>query len=472
MIAHLSNTSLFFERNNEKTALKLTLSALFLALILGYSLFFGEAIFHSPSLLIALLFGGYMALTIGANDVANVMGPTVGCKALSMPAAIILAVLFELAGALLAGADVVSTIRKDIVDTSVFIDQQRFIWVMLAALAAAAAWITLATSSKAPVSTTQSIVGGIVGAAIAAHNVSVVNWSQLITISAAWLTSPLIGGLLAIGLLFLVEKTIIKKADPVAAAIRWLPIYLALIVGGFSFYITTKLSAQNWVGITDFISQTMNISIAAKQEHASTIVFLIALLIAVAAFIAVKKLLSVKRYNITETNSLFNIPLVIAAIMMSFAHGANDVANVVGPVTAIYEVIAAGNIEKYSNVPFEILVLGGVGIAVGLTLFGARMIRVVGTEITRLDQKAAFAIVFAVAITVIAASQCGMPVSSTYIALGGVFALGLVREAKNHQKTKLVQRSLMKQVITAWLITVPCTAVFAAMFFYIADYIF
>jgi len=472
VIANLSSTSLLFDSNNDKTTLKLTLSALFLALILGYSLFFGTAIFHTPSLVIALLLGGYMALTIGANDVANVMGPAVGSKAISMPAAIVLAVIFELAGALLAGADVVSTIRKDIVDASVFIDQQRFIWVMLAALAAASVWITLATSSKAPVSTTQAIVGGLVGAAIAAQDVTVINWLQLLTISAAWLFSPLIGGLVAIGLLLLVEKTITKKEAPFNAAVHWLPIYLALIVGAFSFYIATKLSLQNWGGISAFINQTFTILVAAKQDYAFAIVCSIAIFTGVTAFFVVKKILYLKRHKTTEINSLFNIPLIIAAVMMSFAHGANDVANVVGPVTAIYDVVAAGHIEQYAQVPFGVLVLGGVGIAAGLALFGARMIRVVGTEITRLDQKAAFAIVFAVAITVIAASQCGIPVSSTYIALGGVFALGLLGESKNQQKNKLVQRSLMKQVITAWLITVPCTAVLSAMFFYIADYAF
>ncbi len=467
MITNLSGQAFSQQSDNYNKRIKLLLSFVFLLGIVLYSVFSQNAIFQHTSFLIAAVLGGYLALAIGANDIANTMGPTVGAKAITMPTAIAIAVVFEVAGAVFAGGDVVSTIKTNIINADAFANPEHFIWLMLSALAAAAIWLSVATTAKAPVSTTQAIIGGIVGAGIAAEGVHVVDWLSMLKITTAWVLSPIIGAGLAALLLLSIHKTILNKTDKLLASYRWVPIYVSLMVFAFLVYVLNKLAEGSWLQNVDVLTKLQSLLTA---EDMLSIPLLISIVVALTVFFVMKATLNQrlkKSVNqINSVNQLFTIPIIFAAAMMSFAHGSNDVANVVGPVSAIAEVVSTGVISDFAHVPLWLLMIGALGIAVGLSLFGPRLIRVVGSEITRLDQVSAFAVVFSVAITVIIASHYGLPVSSTFIAIGGIFGVGFLHEWLSHGKQPYVQRDTMKKMITAWVITVPCSAVIAAIVFY------
>jgi PiT family inorganic phosphate transporter len=232
VLTQLQNPSLNHPVSYSK-GYKLIVSLVFILSISLYSVFSSDSAFQHISLIVAAMLGGYMAMTIGANDIANTMGPAVGSNAVSMPAAISIAIVFELMGAIFAGGEVVSTIKSHIINVELIDDTRRFVWLMLAALAAAGIWLNVATAAKAPVSTTQAIVGSIVGAAIAAEGLALVDWSTLITITFAWLLSPVLGGALAAWLVYIMTATIIDKENKLLAAKRWVPTYVALMVWAF-----------------------------------------------------------------------------------------------------------------------------------------------------------------------------------------------------------------------------------------------
>ena len=462
MITQLQNPSLNHPVSYEQRY-KLILSFLFILSISVYSFISSDTAFEHLSLLIAAMLGGYMALTIGANDIANSMGPAVGSSAISMPVAICIAIVFEVTGAIFAGGEVVSTIKSDIINTQQILNPQRFVWLMLAALAAAGIWLNVATAAKAPVSTTQAIVGSMVGAASAAEGIAIVDWNTLFKITAAWVLSPLLGGALAAWLLYIMTKTIVEQANKLAAARRWVPIYVSLMVWAFITYLISKFASV-------ILSENTHLFSAIGIEQVSLLSsFLLSTSIALLIFTLMKSTLkftmSDENNDAASVNSLFNLPLVFAAAMMSFAHGANDVANVVAPLTTIYEAVVHGELVQQAQVPVWAPLLAAIGIGLGLMLFGPRLIRVVGSEITRLDQMSGFAVLFSVSVVVIIASQLGLPVSSTYIAIGGVFGIGLYKEWQQ-QHTHALDYDTMKKVITAWLITVPSTGVLAAIIFY------
>lgn len=466
MLTQLQNPSLNHPVSYSK-GYKLIVSLVFVLSISLYSVFSSDSAFQHISLIVAAMLGGYMAMTIGANDIANTMGPAVGSNAVSMPVAISIAIVFELMGAIFAGGEVVSTIKSQIINVELIDDTQRFVWLMLAALAAAGIWLNVATAAKAPVSTTQAIVGSIVGAAIAAEGLALVDWSTLITITFAWLLSPVLGGALAAWLVYIMTATIIDKENKLLAAKRWVPIYVALMVWAFLTYLLGKFSAL-------FLPETSPIYSAFAIKNLSFLwIVLLSALLAVVVFLLVKLALNLAMTKVNNdeisVNRLFNLPLVFAAALMSFAHGANDVANVVAPVTAIYEALTHGQLVQQAQVPIWAPILAAIGIGLGLILFGPRLIRVVGSEITRLNQLSGFAVLFSVALVVIVASQLGLPVSSTYIAIGGVFGVGLLKEWQA-QQAHLLDRHTMKKVITAWLITLPSTGVLAAIVFYNIQY--
>ena len=361
----------------------------------------------------AAMIGAYMALNIGANDVANNVGPAVGSKAVTLFGAIVIAVIFEASGALIAGGDVVGTIKKGIIDPELIGDVNTFIWVMIAALLAAAIWLNLATVMGAPVSTTHSIVGGVLGGGIAAGGWGIANWDKMSAIAASWVISPVMGGLIAAAFLYLIERTIIHQRDKVAAAKRMVPILIAIMAWAFSSYLVLKGLKKIWK--FDFLSALG-----------------IGLVMAVIAFVIVKPLVvraAKSMFNHRDSvNYLFTIPLICGAALLSFAHGANDVANAVGPLAAIYDAVLNGVVQAKASIPLWVMMVGAFGIAIGLALYGPRLIRTVGTEITELDNMRAFCVALAAAITVIIASQLGLPVSSTHIAVGGVFGVGFLRE--------------------------------------------
>ncbi len=469
---------------------------------------------NSIMLIVAAVIGGYMAMNIGANDVANNVGPAVGSKALTMGGAIILAAIFEASGALIAGGEVVSTIKKSIIDPSLIPNTDTFIWLMLAALLAGAIWLNIATSVGAPVSTTHSIVGGVLGAGIAAGGFEIANWGTMGKIAASWIISPVMGGGIAAAFLYLIKRTITYQSDLIVATKKMLPVLVGLMAWACSSYLILKGLKKIW---------------KADLLTALGIGLLIAFVVYWLLRPVVAKSAEALPNEKTSVNRLFNIPLIFAAAMLSFAHGANDVANAVGPLAAINDAITSGGIVGKAAIPLWVMMIGALGIALGLALYGPRLIRSVGSEITELDQMRAFCIAMAAAITVIIASQLGLPVSSTHIAVGGVFGVGFLREylktnyasmledIRSHHKgqgqdkidaliaefeqasveekarivkeikkqgkqsglskserkkmrkvvkSNLVKRSMFYKIITAWLVTVPASGLMAAMLYF------
>ncbi len=387
-------------------------------------------------LVIAALFGGYMAMNIGANDVANNVGPAVGSKALTMGGAIIIAGIFEAGGAYIAGGDVVGTIKKGIIDIDAFGgNTDSFIWAMMAALLAAGLWLNLATKFKAPVSTTHSIVGGVMGAGIAAGGFAIVSWPTMGKIAASWVISPVLGGIIAALFLFSIKKTIVFKEDKITAGKFWVPIYVAIMTWAFVTYLTLKGLKKIWPHIVDIFTFLPD-----EKKPSFLIASILGLILAIIIFLVVKKSVSLKenlKNNRASINALFTVPLIFAAALLSFAHGANDVANAIGPLAAISDAVNTGGISSKASIPFWVMSVGALGIVVGLALYGPRLIKTVGSEITELDQMRAFSIAMAAAITVIIASQLGLPVSSTHIALGGIFGVGFLREYLQDHKEVL-----------------------------------
>ncbi len=396
-----------------------------LLFVVAIMLFTAKTVGSAPNgflLIIAAMIGGYMAMNIGANDVANNVGPAVGSKALTLGGAIIIAAIFEASGALMAGGDVVSTIKKGIIDPALINDTATFIWLMTAALLAAAIWLNIATFIGAPVSTTHSIVGGVLGAGIAAGGFEIANWGQMGKIAASWVISPVLGGLIAAIFLYLIKRTITYQGEQMTtAAKRFVPLFIGIMIWAFSTYIVLKGLKKIWR--TDFSTA-----------------LLIGAILGLIGYFLTRPWVTRKAAHISNDkqgiNQLFVVPLIFAAALLSFAHGANDVANAVGPLAAINDAIMQGAINAKASIPLWVMMVGAIGIALGLALYGPKLIRTVGTEITELDQTRSFCVALAASITVIIATNLGLPVSSTHIAVGGIFGVGFLREylKTNHQK--------------------------------------
>ena len=433
---------------------------------LGFALLFMVAVFiynymnsggipNNVFLAIAALFGAYMAMNIGANDVANNVGPAVGSKALTMGGAIVIAAVFEASGALIAGGDVVNTIKKGIIDIDAFNgNTDSFIWAMMAALLAAALWLNFATLVKAPVSTTHSIVGGVMGAGIAAAGFSIVSWSTMAKIAVSWVISPVLGGVIAAVFLFSIKKTIVYKENKMEAAVKWVPIFVSIMSWAFVTYLTLKGLKKVWPTIVDILTFLPDSS-KPSFLTASIMGFIVAIFV----YIFVKKRIQQKTNGIENSregvNILFTVPLIFSAALLSFAHGANDVANAIGPLAAINDAVMTGGISSKAGIPLWVMAVGAIGIAIGLALYGPKLIKTVGGEITELDQMRAFSIAMAASITVIIASQLGLPVSSTHIAIGGIFGVGFLREyldktsfsdvIEEDKKRLLEKKSILKE---------------------------
>ncbi|MCK9162500.1 MAG: inorganic phosphate transporter [Arcobacteraceae bacterium] len=407
---------------------KFSLALLFLAIVTIWTYASHGIHDNNVFLILGALFGAYMAMNIGANDVANNVGPAVGSGAMTLFSAIIIAAVFESAGAFIAGGDVVNTIRNGIIDPSKIEDVNIFIWVMAASLLSAAIWLNFATSIGAPVSTTHSIVGGVLGAGIAAAGAGIVIWETLGAIVFSWVISPLFGALIAAGFLFFIKKKIIYKKDVIGEAKKIVPLLIATLAWAFGTYLILK-GFQNIIKISFLLAS------------------LISLAISTSVYFYVKKLIIKQSHKLSNgrdsVNLLFNIPLVFAAALLSFAHGANDVANAIGPLAAIHDAVVnqGGDITSAVGIPFWVMAVGAVGIALGLVLYGPKLIKTVGSEITELDQIRAFCIAMSAALTVIVASQFGIPVSSTHIAIGAVFGVGFLREWLN-----LIDKTLLSEV--------------------------
>jgi len=408
--------------------IRLGAALFFMVVVLTYSFMSTGGVPNNVFLAIAALFGAYMAMNIGANDVANNVGPAVGSKALTMGGAIIIAAIFEASGALIAGGDVVKTIKKGIIDISAFgANTDSFIWAMMAALLAAALWLNFATMAKAPVSTTHSIVGGVMGAGIAAAGFGIVAWGTMGKIAASWVISPVLGGIIAAIFLFAIKKTMVFKENKIEAAVKWVPVFVAIMSWAFITYITLKGLKKVWPSIVEIL-----VFLPDTKKPTFLVAAIFGLIVALIVYLLVKMTIAKKASGMENTregiNMLFTVPLIFAAALLSFAHGANDVANAIGPLAAINDAVMTGGISAKAGIPLWVMGVGAVGIAVGLALYGPKLIKTVGSEITELDQMRAFSVAMAAAITVIIASQLGLPVSSTHIAVGGIFGVGFLRE--------------------------------------------
>ncbi len=421
-----------FKKSHSEIA-RIGAALFFLAAVLVFSFTTSGGVPNNLFLAIAAVFGAYMAMNIGANDVANNVGPAVGSKALTMGGAIVIAMVFEASGAFIAGGDVVSTIKGGIVDINGFSgNTEEFVWAMMAALLAAALWLNLATFAGAPVSTTHSIVGGVMGGGIAAAGFTIVDWGTMGAIVSSWVISPLLGGVIAAGFLLAIKKTIIFRDDKISASYKWVPVYVGIMAWAFSTYLVIKGLSKIWPKLLAVVNWLPLVEVEIVKKPSFLTALIIGGFIGLLVYRLIKRSLRRKMPNMkndrANVNKLFTIPLVFAAALLSFAHGANDVANAIGPLAAINDAIMTGGITAEAGIPLWVMAVGALGIAIGLGLYGPRLIRTVGGEITELDQMRAYSIAMAAALTVIIASQLGLPVSTTHIAIGGVFGVGFLRE--------------------------------------------
>lgn len=454
-------------------------SLVFLLLIVIALLSVVSLLGHSALVIpiIACLVAAYMAMNIGANDVANNIGAAVGARAFSLGLGLAIAAVCEIAGALIAGGRVVDTIANGILRPAHFSHPDYLLWSMMAALLAAAIWINIATWMSAPISTTHSIVGSVMGAGLAAAGFSAVNWTMLIGITVSWLMSPLLGALIAIAVLAFIKTTIIYTPDKIAAARRWVPILIGVMFAAFTIYLALQLMDE-----PDGES-------AGGMLVAGLVVGLVTWGLSVPLVRRQSEGLENRNQSLRH---LFRVPLIFSAALLSFAHGANDVANAVGPLAAIVS-LSQGQAGTGTAVPLWELMIGGLGISLGLLLFGPKLVHLVGKEITKLNPLRAYCVALSAAVTVILASAIGMPVSSTHVAVGAIFGVGLFREwymrnskrrqaylrmkaggelpsskdegeanPEEAQRRYLVRRSHLLTVIAAWTITVPASAALAA----------
>lgn len=405
--------------------MKLAGAIIFILLVIMYVSNLSSDLPGKNLLIITAIFGGYMAMNIGANDVANNVGPAVGANTITIFGAVIIAAIFEAAGSLIAGGDVVGTIKNGIIDPKLINDTNTFIWLMMAALLAGAIWINVATASGAPVSTTHAIVGGVAGSGIAAAGFDVVNWAKMGEIAFSWVLSPFLGGVVAAGFLFFIKRSILHQKDMQSAAERIVPWMIAIMTWSFGTYIILK-----------GVQQLIKINFLTASA--------ISLVFAIATYFLVKSSMLKSSDQVNDRasiNKFFNIPLIFSAALLSFAHGANDVANAIGPLAGIYDALTTGGISSKAGIPLWVMAVGALGIVVGLALYGPKLIKTVGSEITELDQIRAFCVAMSAALTVIIASQMGLPVSSTHIAVGAVFGVGFLREYLMREHGKGIELS-------------------------------
>ena len=417
-----------------------------------------EIILQNSEILIMLGigFGLFMAWGIGANDVANAMGTSVGSGAITFRQAIIIAVIFEFAGAVLAGGEVTATVRKGILDAGAFIDSPHLlVYGMLAALLAAASWLFIASSLGWPVSTTHSIVGAIVGFGAVGVGIDAVSWGKVYTIIASWVVSPLLAGTLAILIFKSLQNLVIDTDEPFNNAKKYLPFYVFIV--GFIIALVTMLKGLKHVESLKHLGKDLPSSM------------LIAVLVGIAASaIAVFIIRRIKEipeddqeFSYASMEKLFGALMIITACSMAFAHGSNDVANAIGPLAAVYSIVeSGGEIASKSALPSWILLLGGGGIVFGLATFGFRVMKTIGKRITELTPSRGFSAELAAASTVVLASYTGLPVSTTQVLVGAVLGVGIARGLAS------LNMRVINRIFLSWIITLPAGALMSILFFF------
>lgn len=408
------------------------------------------------SLAAGMIVAGWLGLAIGSNDVANSLGPAVGAGAIGLLPGLALVALAEIAGASLAGGAVTSRLATGIFETTQLTSGERAPMIMLSALVAAAVWITTASGAGLPVSTSHSIVGGIAGAGMAALGGGAIDWLSLAMIASTWMVTPLISGLLAGAVVVFLRLRVLDAPDRAAAARRWLPPLVGATAGLFAAYL----------------------ALLGRAHLHNALILPFGLAAGLAGHLLMRRMVEVELIKSDGNPSgkrLFRPPLLVAVTIMGFAHGANDVGNIAGPLSVI---LAGQRDGALGDVPVAVLAMGGLTIAFGTLLFGRRLVIMVGSGITRLNTGRAFCVALATAATVLAASAFGLPVSTTHVAVGGIFGVGFAREwldrrsdsahlrlpAAETRRRMLIRRSHVATIMTAWVVTVPLTAAIGALF--------
>jgi len=418
-------------------------------------------VLYGPYLLISgCIFGFFMAWGIGANDVANAMGTSVGARALTLAQAILVACIFEFAGAYLAGGGVTDTIRKGIIDPGLLQDTpDLLVFGMMASLLAAGTWLLIASSRGWPVSTTHSIVGAIVGFAAVGISIDAVSWSKVTSIVSSWVVSPLIAGIISFLIFRSVQSLILNTNNPFENAKRYVPLYMFLV--GFIISMVTLLKGLKHIkGVGEFeVSESLIYSI---------FIGLGITLIGTYFLRKVKNTIQTRGDVVFDgVEKVFAILMVFTACAMAFAHGSNDVANAVGPLAAIASVVqSGGEIVKESSLPWWILLLGGGGIVAGLATLGYKVIETVGKNITELTPSRGFAAELAAATTVVLASGTGLPISTTHTLVGAVLGVGLARGIS------AIDLSVVGRIIISWVVTLPVGAGLSILFFFMLKGLF
>lgn len=407
---------------------------------------------------LAAVFGLYMTWGIGANDVANAMGTSVGSKAITIKQAIIIAAVFEFAGVMLAGGNVTDTVRKGIVDpTPIADDPVLLVYGMLASLLAAGIWLMIASAKGWPVSTTHSIIGALVGFAVVGIGQDAVQWDKVGQIVASWVVSPLIGGTIALIIMLSIRKFILDTDAPFQNAKKWGPVYVFLV--GFLIALVTLFKGLKHLDV--------DLSVGMSFFWATVI----------GAFVGFLGWLFIRRkeadpnaeksFQYASVEKVFVPMQVFTACAMAFAHGSNDVANGVGPLAAVVSIVqSGGEVVQQAGLPLWILLLGGIGIVLGLATMGYRVMRTIGKKITELTPTRGFSAELAAAATVVLASRTGMPVSTTHILVGAVMGVGLARGIG------ALDMRVIGKIIVSWIVTLPIGGLLAAFFFFTLKGIF
>ena len=411
-------------------------------------------------LAMACVFGFFMAWGVGANDVANAMGTSVGAGAITIKQAIVIAMIFEFTGAWLAGGEVTSTIRSSIIDIEAagFEDRpELLVFGMLSSLLAAGIWLLVATKFGWPVSTTHSIIGAIVGFAVVGISSDSVMWGQVSEIVASWVVSPVFSGTISFFLVLSVQKLVLDTDDPLKNAQRYVPYYIFLV--GFVIAMVTLVKGLSHVGLEVTFNQATILALAFGLVTVVIGTFMLRRLNLTFSDDHEEQMRSVER--------VFGVLMIFTACSMAFAHGSNDVANAIGPLAAINSVISNNGIfEAESALPMWILLLGGFGIVTGLAMWGHRVIKTIGKNITELTPSRGFAAEIAAATTVVIASGTGIPVSTTHTLVGAVLGVGLARGIG------ALNLSVIGKIFLSWVVTLPAGATLSIFFFFILRAIF
>ncbi len=411
---------------------------------------------------VVILLGLYMAWNIGANDVANSMADAVGSKAISVKRAVIAAGICEFAGAVLVGSHVTDTVRKGIVDPTSISSipglteadaATLLILGMASALLAAAIWLNIATWLGMPVSTTHAIVGAIAGFGVICAGWSAVNWWKMVQIVMSWFVSPIFGAIMGFMIFKVISRLILGKARPALAAIRYAPFTVAFT----AFVVTLSIVYKGLSQVSDKLRWLTG-------NNAFLVAGGIALLIGVASRIVIRWHLKDKDHlpaaeQLSLVERIFAPMVIFTSCSVAFSHGANDVANAIGPLAAIVDIVSSGTLKPQVQVPTWVLVLGGTGIVLGLATYGYRVMHTVGTKITHLTPSRGVAADIAATTTVLACTRLGLPVSTTHTLVGSILGIGMARglAAVNHRVTY--------NIFASWLITVPVAAVLSILLF-------